>query len=225
MKIRKLGGMMAATVVALAASSAWAGPDWIEQDDAGPTFGTAQRIVGVGELNSIQGTLTDNFLGGDFEDVYLLRIEQPTAFSFDFSASQFDCVAWLFNVTRANEMFGLLANDNASPEVVWSRIAGPATDNTSARVTEPGVYALAITGAGRVPTSRTGSIFNIQSPTEVSGPDGMGGLNPHQGWSGDGQTGGYLIMTTGTGFFDVPAPGVAGVVLGGLAMAGRRRRK
>lgn len=223
MKNWKLAGVVAGSLLGMS-GVAVAGPDWIEQGDAGPIFASAQRILGVGQVSSISGTLSAGLLTPDLEDVYLLRISQPTMFSFDFSLAQFDCQAWLFNVTQANELFGLLANDNVNGNAAWSLIAGPSTDGSGAQVTQPGVYALAITGLGRVPVSRTGAIFNIASPTEVSGPDGQGGLNPLESWQGDGQTGEYTILTQGVEFFDVPSPGVAGVMLGGLVMASRRRR-
>lgn len=223
MKNWKLAGMMVA-VLAGTTGMAVAGPDWLEQGDAGATFSNAQRILGVGEVHSISGTLSEGLLTPDLEDVYLLRITQPTAFSFDFRLANFDCQAWLFNVTQANELFGLLANNDVNGNSAWSLIAGPATDGTQSQVSQPGVYAIAITGLGRVPVSRTGDIFTLETRTEVSGADGPGGLNPLQGWAGQGQTGSYTIMTRGTEFFDTPAPGVAGVLLGGLGLAARRRR-
>lgn len=223
MKNWKLAGMVVG-VLSGASGVALAGPDWVEQGDAGATFTSAQRILGVGEIHSIAGTLSEGLLDPDFEDVYLLRITQPTAFSFDFRLANFDCQAWLFNVTQANELFGLLANNDVNGNAAWSLIAGPSTDGTLAQVSQPGVYAIAITGAGRVPVSRTGNIFAFETSTEVSGPDGEGGINPLQGWAGDGQTGTYTIMTQGTEFFDVPAPGVAGVLLGGFGLVSRRRR-
>lgn len=223
MKNWKLVCTMVGALVA-ASGAALAGPDWVEQGDAGANFATAQRVLGNGQVHSISGSLSSGILTQDLEDVYLLRITEPTAFSFDFRLAQFDCQAFLFNVTQANELFGLLGNNDAGVEQPWARIAGPATDATQAQVTLPGVYALAITGLGRVPVSRTGEIFNFASSTEVSGPDGPGGINPLSGWAGDGQTGSYTILTSGVGFYDTPTPGVLAAMLGGAAVVARRRR-
>lgn len=211
--------------LALAAQSAVAGPDWAEHGDAGSTLFTAQQTLGSGTIHSISGTLGGGVgLVGDFEDMYLVRVNDPVNFSMTVSGASFDAQIFVFNVTLAGEAFGLIANDNTlssnQPHV------GPlATDGTGAALKFPGVYAIAISGAGRVPTSLNGPIFNFVSPTEISGPDGPGGINPHTGWSGEGQTGGYNILVTGVGFYDVPAPGTGTLLLGAAIAAGRWRRR
>lgn len=208
---------------AAAASPAVAGPDWVEIGDAGSLVSEAQAVVGVGQLNSIQGTLSNSLGAPDYEDMYLIEILSPTTFFFDLSAAQFDTRVFLFNVTLAGEAFGLLANDDTNAGTT-SFLTGLATDGSGAKVTQPGVYAIAITGQGRYPVSRTGPIFVFQSSTEISGPDGPGGINPHEGWDGQGTTGSYNILVQGIGFVDIPAPGAgACLVLAGL-LTGRRRR-
>src|SRR4051812_44813370 len=207
------------------AATALAGPDWVERADAGSTLGTAQAIVGIGQPQRIEGTLSTGLIAGngDYEDMYLLRIEEPTSFRIDLTQSSFNSMLYLFNVTQANEAFGLLAN-NDTANTLGSLLVGPgATDNTGALVLNPGEYALAVTGFNRHPVSRTGDIFFFADDTEISGPDGQGGINPLQGWSGVGETGSYAIDLEGIGYVDVPAPGSA-LVLIGFACMGRRRR-
>lgn len=222
----------------LAAAPALAGPDWIEGGrvggpDAGSTLGTAQPILATSrQITTIVGSLDSGNAGAglnlasgpDFEDMFLLQILDPSTFSFHLTSAGFDAQLFLFNVTLPGEAFGLLANNDTamSTDPFLSR---PATDLTGADVRFPGIYALAISGVGRVPVSSTGRIFFFGSPTEVSGPDGVGGLNPHIGWTGVGQTGSYTIEMTGVGRYDVPAPGASILLLGSAGFMGARRRR
>lgn len=212
-----LAGIAALSPVALA------GPDWIEDGDAGSIITEAQVVVGTGQLSKIIGSLSSSLGDPDYEDMYLIRVISPTTFRFDLSDAGFDTQVWLFNVTQANEAFGLLANDD-TVEGPQSVLTNTATDNTGAMLTQPGIYALAISGAGRVPVSRTGLIYHFTNATEISGPDGPGGLNPHSGWVGEGATGQYRIDLTGCDFVTVPAPGV-GLFAGAALMMGMRRRR
>ncbi len=221
--MKRIGAI--ALSVAVVSTPALAGPDWIEQADAGPTYGSAQRIVGIGVPHSISGTLSAGLVDPDFEDVYIIRIDQPSTFSFSMQNAGFDSQLYLFNITLANELFGLLANNDASNLTSDASISQPfATDGSGAKIAMPGVYALAITGAGRYPVGLNGAIFSIASPTELSGPDGPGGINALSGWQGAGQTGGYEVELEGTGYVDVPAPGVAGL-LGAVGLVALRRRR
>jgi uncharacterized protein (TIGR03382 family) len=209
---------------ALITTSVLAGPEWVEKDDAGSFYSTAQKTIGSGEIQKISGTVGggEGFAGVDFEDMYLIRIVNPAAFSMSV-IGDFDAQLFLFNVTLPGEAFGLLANDNTIAGNLPA-FGNAATDGTGSAVNLSGVYAVAISGAGNNPTSINGNLFNYANPTEVSGPDGPGGLNPHNGWSGNGAVGSYSIVMTGTEFYELPAPGA--LALFGLAgVVGRPRRR
>lgn len=231
MSMRALAALAAGVV---GSGSALAGPDWIEIGDAGSTLSTAQRVVGVGQLSRIVGTLSTSGIGvgdraaatgvDDFEDMYLIRIEVPSTFSFEVGSAAFNAQLFLFNITLPGEAFGLLASDDTAMSNA-PLLTSPATDGTGAQVVLPGLYAVAISGFGRVPVSQSGPIFHFATPTEISGPDGPGGLNPLAGWTGIGQTGTYRLNVQGVDWVDIPAPSAGAAVLGGGAWIGRRRRR
>ncbi|MFQ5490912.1 MAG: IPTL-CTERM sorting domain-containing protein [Phycisphaerae bacterium] len=138
-----------------------------------------------------------------------------------------------FPYPQAVDAFGLLGNDQAPGAVQGpSFIGNLADDGTAARIPGPGFYLLAISGAGRVPVSAGGLIFEQLNLTEVSGPDGPGGTQPHLDWTGAGPIGRYTIFLTGAGFAEAPVPTVSQwgliamgallLVAGGVLM--RRRR-
>jgi hypothetical protein len=210
-------------------SHALAGPDWLEQGDAGSTITGAQkpeRPQGATGLTSISGNLAAGFTEPDYEDLYYIRITDPANFSIRPAFADFNVVLYLFNITVNGEGFGLLGNDNESPTSNMPKLTGMSTDGTGVEVTVPGDYVLAVTGFGRVPVSRNGAIFNFQSPTEISGPDGPGGFNPLRGWTGVGETGHYSFTLQATDFPIAPAPGAGVAVAAGMgAMMGRRRRR
>jgi MYXO-CTERM domain-containing protein len=213
-------------ISALAASApcALAGPDWVEGGtDAGSTLSTAQHTVGVGQILAISGSLGGTRTA-DFEDMFLIQVTNPVTFHLTTSGAGFDAQLFLFNITQANEAFGLLANDN-TPSGNIPVLTPMATDGTFASINNPGSYAIAIAGAGRYPVSVSGAIFFFASPTEVSGPDGPGGINPHIGWAGTGATGNYDIGVTGVGFYETPAPGAGALLALAGSFAARRRRR
>lgn len=205
-------------VMALAVSCAWGeawafGPDWDEIGDAGATPAKAQRLIGAGAVQSISGALAFALASGedeDLQDMYLVRIEQPTVITFSAStdtslngAADFDTRLWLFNA----DGFGLLANDDAGRSVSQSTLLDASTDGTGIIITKPGLYFLAVSGAGTEPFSGgddDDSIFVFASPTEVSGPDGLGGGAPIEQWANDGDQGNYVIALTGVALI---APG------------------
>lgn len=220
--------ILIAAFVSVLGGAAFAGPDWVEVGDAGSDVPSAQvplRPIGVTSLGSISGSLAFGFGVSDYEDLYYFSVLDPGSFSIAPSFATFNPVLYLFNLTVNNEALGLLANDDMSEESNLPRLVSMSDDGTGVMVTQPGDYLLAITGAGRYPVSRTGPIFNLASPLEISGPDGPGGLNPLEGWAGEGERGDYRVVMIGTDFPAVPAPGAAGVFLLAAAGAARRRRR
>lgn len=216
--------LLVALTASLAMSSAsMAGPDWTEDGDAGSTVQTAQVPLGEGQISSLSGRLGTRGGGDDFEDMYYIGVAQPTSFTLQLTSPNFDAQLFVFHITLAGGALGLLANDNADIETTAPRITPMATDGTGVVLDLPGIYLVAVAGAGRTPVSATGEIFNFETSTEISGADGPGGLNRHIGWVGEGATGDYRIQMDGTIFPDIPAPGsIALLAMGGLAM--RRRR-
>ncbi len=207
--------------------AAIAGPDWIEDGDAGSTLGDAQDATSVGPLQTIAGTLG----GEDREDVYELvilngdNVGGAVQFGFNMSTTGlFNPSLWLFDSAG----FGLLGNDDdpilGGPD---SRLTTPSTDGVTLFL-PPGIYFLAITESGNVPLSFSQGpglgdgfyqeIFSFDSSTEVSGPDGAGADNPLAAWSGgQGTAGGYGIEIT-------PTPGGAGLLaIAGIGFTRRRR--
>jgi hypothetical protein len=119
---------------------------------------------------------------------------------------------WLFDAAG----FGLLANDDAERTVSQSTLLDAATDGTGVVIAEPGLYFLAVTGAGSEPLSDDddSEVFLLASPTEISGPDGPGGAAPIEDWSIDGDQGAYVIAFTGVAFIvpgDLNGDGVADI--------------
>ncbi len=202
------------TVLGLLPSWVVAGPDHIEGPlDAGSTRTGAQTIYkNSPSLRQIFGELDLLRSGVDSEDMYLFRILDAEQFSartdgVDGSFAMFDSQLWLFRLDtmNPNNAFGLLGNNNSGPLTMGSLIRGPATDLTAQDIPGPGDYLIAITAAGRVPVSAGGPIFQFGSPTEISGPDGPGGLQPHTDWVGEGSgKGTYMIAMTGSAGFCPP---------------------
>jgi hypothetical protein len=201
------------------ASAALAGPDWQEQGDAGRFVGAAQATLGVGVIDSISGEFAAGFLDPDFEDMYLISIDNPAAFSISVSAANGTLGLFLFNVTLGNEGFGLVATIAGT-----GTLSGSSNDGSLAGVNTPGVYALAVAVQGRYPISDLGPIFEFNNPNEISGPDGSGGFLPHTNWAGEaGPIGEYGFDLEGCGFFAVPSPGVL-ALFGAASVCMRRRR-
>ncbi len=207
--------------------SALAGPDWVEQVDAGSVLSSAQLTRGEGSIRTIQGTLSGALLGpgADFEDMYIISIAEPATFSFTTANANFNSVMYLLNITQGNEAFGLLGADDVG-ESSGAILTGVATDGSGAQVTNPGLYALVVTFSGNRCQSRTGNIFRFDTPTEITGPDGVGGTNPHEGWANDGSFSGgeYVIDIVGVEFAEVPAPGTLALAALASAVLSRRRR-
>ena len=203
---------------------AFAGPDWTEVGDAGSSLATAQLPAGVGQIRSIAGSLGGEAQDPDFEDMYIIGISDPTTFRLDLLSANFDAQLFIFNITLSGGALGLLANDNVSEGNNAPALTSISTDGTNALLDLPGLYLIGVAGAGRNPVSAGGLIFDIASPTEISGADGPGGLLRLSGWEGNGEVGDYSIDMTSTIFPQIPAPaGAALLGLGGLVSTRRRR--
>lgn len=210
--------------VALCMNTAGAGPDWTEVGDAGSFLNTAQTPLGAGRINSIAGTLGGEGEQTDFEDAYIIGVDDPTTFRLDLFNADFDAQLFIFNITLSGGALGLLANDNADEKSVSPVLTAISNDGSNALLDLPGDYLVIVAGAGRNPVSDAGLIFDIQNPTEISGADGPGGLLRHTGWVGQGQVGGYAIDMDSTVFPRIPAPAAAmPLALAGLTATRRRR--
>ncbi len=200
----------------VASSVACAGPNWVEPSSgAGSLPPTAGKPNGVGPLQLLSGSLEGPVIDGgktlpDFEDVYEIFIENPSAFrartfsSADGGGATFNTLLFLFDASGN----GLLANDDAFPGEFGSELLPMSNDGTGVSITAPGVYYLAICGAGNRPRSPGGAIFNLVSPFEISGPDGPGGSLALSEWSGAGEFGEYTIALEGVRFIPRAVPGL-----------------
>lgn len=233
---RLLMGVVGLSALAGVAVSRAQATDWIEPRsndlDAGEFYAEAQIPQGVGELESISGILNGvfggpNFGGGgppppaDYQDLFLIKISVPSIFSARTVASgfiDFNTELFLFSASG----LGLLNNNDIAPgTALFSQLVPAATDGTFT-LTTPGLYVIGVAGAGNSPTATGLPIFNSLSQFEVSGPDGPGAANPHDGWVTNPVTGFYRIELTGAEY--VPTPGGAALLTIGALAAFRRRR-
>ncbi len=201
-----------------------AGPDWTEVGDAGSFLGSAQTPLGVGAISRISGSLGGEGESGDFEDMFIISVDEPMAFRLELLNPGFDAQLFIFNITFSGGALGLLANDNANAGTTDPILTSMSTDGSSAVLDLPGIYAVAIAGAGRNPTSDNGLIFDLANPFEISGADGPGGLLRHTGWTGEGEVGDYAVELEGIDFAKIPAPAVT-LPIAMLGLAATRRRR
>ena len=215
-----------AVVATLALCVAWpaqAGPDFIEGMCSGGQAGSGPSsscpVTGTGPLNSISGNTSVPFAGvPDLEDMYLIFISDPVMFSATTlgPAPGFNTQLWLFRADPGGALdgLGLLANDDASAADEASLLLPMSTDGTGIALTTAGLYYLAISGGGppgvpdpgRFPIAGGLPIFDLVSPTEISGPDGLGGLDVIDDWMGAGDVGSYVIALEGVSFIESPCP-------------------
>lgn len=222
--MRQFKKIASVALVAGLGCGAAAGPDWIENADAGSRFHTAQVPAGIGDITSISGNLGGRGATPDYADMYIIGVSEPGTFRLELATSNFNAQLFIFNITLAGGAHGLLANDNENGNTTDPVLTAMATDGTNAVLDLPGDYLIAVSGVGHNPFSAGGLIFDIADPTEISGADGPGGLLRQTGWEGIGETGSYTIGMEGTIFPTIPTPGVlAGLGLGLLAAGSRRR--
>jgi hypothetical protein len=217
----------AASVALMAATGlANAGPDWVEILDAGSVVDTAQPISILTQLQSVTGTLNSTgFLDPDLEDCYLFDITSPSTFLITTSGLEVELSIFRLIRDEAQELqaYGVLSNNNGPAAAQLTQFS---TDFTEAFISEPGTYMLSISLEGRAPVSNFGNIFNIATPTEISGPDGPGGDFQLVGWTGTSSANGQYTMTLeGVSGTRVPAPGPAVLLACGALAASRRKRR
>ncbi len=207
---------------------AGAGPDFVEgmcpggQAGSGPSG--ACSVIGVGNVLSISGNISAPFGPGaaDLEDMYLILITDPLAFSASTvgPGTAFDTQLWLFLADPGGVLdgTGLLGNNDVSA-VDDASMLGPMSNDGTGIVLTGGLYYLAISGgsapppppfqSGRFPiVLGLGNIFDfMMDPTQISGPDGPGGMVPMDGlWEGEGEVGSYVIALEGVSFIEPPCP-------------------
>lgn len=201
-------------IMALAALSGSAlADDWREVGDAG-ALPPGQVTIGPGALTSITGKLEgQNGNVTDFEDMYCIRIVNPTAFrATTVGGASMDTQLWLFSAGG----LGVAFNDDST---------GVQSTLTGQFVPAAGIYHIAITGYNRDAVDASGALLWNNTPFGTERPaDGPGAGNAIAGWSGSGATGDYVISLEGAEFCRVPAPGAMALLgLGGLVAARRRR--
>lgn len=197
------------------ADDGFVGPDFVEDSDAGNTLQSATKVKGNGSgVNTINGVVTGGggFVGGggDFQDIFLIFIRDPGAFSASTVGpggdAAFDTRLWLFR----RDGRGLLAADDASQDVAQTNLKG-AADQGEFGIPGPGVYGLAIGGAPSRPfAGKNLSMFPPPPPGNTVAANKIGQQLPLAGWNpAVGASGSYRIAVTGVGFIPL-ACGEAG---------------
>ncbi len=216
MKLMGLRSGVVGSLLVGAVAPAQAGPNFREGmcngGDAGSNPAGACTVSGFGNVATISGSI-----GGppDLEDMYLIFISDPTSFSASIGlGTAFDTQLWLFRADPGGALdgLGLLANDDISALDDASMMGSMSDDGTGISLTTPGLYYLAISGGGglgvpdpgRFPVALGLPIFDLASPTEISGPDGPGGMFAiDDAWWGEGDVGSYDIALEGVSFFEL----------------------
>ncbi len=222
--------LLAVAVVGPAA----AGPHFVEGQCSGDAGGSPSGACsvggGIGNVASISGGMSVGFGPGraDMEDMYLIFISDPKGFSAGLGpATGFDTQLWLFRAEPGDpaNVLGLLANDDASAADAGAMLGSMSDDGTGIALSTPGLYYLAISGGdgvpggvggGRIPFAVAGPeavgpllifVF-MMKPTEISGPDGPGGMLmlPIFDWLGEGEVGSYEIALEGVSFIESTCP-------------------
>ncbi len=210
-----IGSLLLAMIAGVFSMPASAGPTWPEGPEAGPLPDSSQKINGAGPILAISGSLGGppipgpliaRGLGGDFQDMYLVRIDDPSVFRASTDPdldgfADFDTQLFLFTGPDHPDGpgLGIFANDE-SPSATGgeSFINGNVNDGSMPPQLIANVhYFLAISGFDSDPGNAGGAIFNQALPEERSGPDGAGGMAPIENWNSNGDFGLYQISLQG----------------------------
>ena len=217
------------------ASTAFAGPIWDGdlEADAKQSASTAQVVTTEGSVLQIKGQLTGTALqgGGDFIDMYLVRITAPAILSISTAGgdsggfAQFDSRMFLFRAVQTQSAGlvaqGIFANDNAATGNFGALLTNSANDGSQFVLNEEGFYFIAIANSGVSALNPNGA--PMWPDLDVPGLRSFAGFQPFQNWGGDpsSNVGTYEIRLSGVS--GVPAPGAL-ALLGLVGLAGRRRR-
>ena len=204
--VAKLG--FGALLLVSMGSSAMFGPDWEEGgNDAGNTLNTAAAVLappGNQAMNSIHGCLGCKAGQGDFEDMYLIYINDPANFQLstvpaDGGSADFDSKILVFDAGG----HALLGNDDVQEGQPYSRVRSEPTAicNVNVEITVPGLYFFAITSSER---NSTVDVEGVQVPgfptnmtEEIFCATASGAANQLDGWTGSGEQGFYTIACSG----------------------------
>jgi len=161
---------------------------WTEQANAGALPGTAQLVTGTGEIDAIEGHLSNT----NDKDMYAICLVGNKTFSATTvnAATASDTQLFLFNAWGR----GMYANDDSAYTVQSTLPAGHRlTPQTQ------GKYYLAISSFNNDPVSAGGRIFpNDRYFSRVVGPTGPGGGGRVSSWTNEGgSAGAYSILLTG----------------------------
>jgi len=245
MHMRLLSGCFVGVCALTLVNSSFAGPDWVEDGDAGSSLDSAQPVVlaGGGQVRRIIGTLMGapgvaGDISPDYEDIYQIYISEPTKLLISTAeeyggAANFQTSLWLFDAAGFAQLAnvyspqGPFGEGGSAGQILGSTLFNFATDDTGFVVSKPGVYYLAITGVPNHPLASGPTegqdMFTFDQFDEISGPDGPAANFPFiKWWQGEGETGSYDIIVEGvTG---LPAPGALALLGLGELTALRRRR-
>jgi hypothetical protein len=227
--------LCAASSALLANPAAYAGPIWDDDltEDAEALPAGAQ-VVTAGIVGEIRGKLSGNAFmgGGDFVDMYAIRIVAPMEVKFSTGGAQtgggfadFDSRLFLFRASGTGlggDALAVFANDDAFPGTPGSFIGSQANDGSGFILQTPGIYYLAITVDGiNALNANGGQIFEgIGNPGTIA----FGNFEKFGGWGGQpGSNGGDYTISV-QGIAGIPAPG-AMALLGMAGILGRGRRR
>ncbi|HZW07320.1 MAG TPA: DVUA0089 family protein [Phycisphaerales bacterium] len=165
-------------------------PTYVEDGDAGDLPSTAAVASGTGPLQRIRGSLS-----GSDVDMYKVTVcDGEIAMASTFEGTTLDTQLFLFNADGV----GVAFNDD-----VPDGFPGDLTlQSTLTGVLENGDYYLAVTCYDRDPQDASAQALWIDTPfNTVRAPDGPGGANPVDSWTGAfTATGDYTLTLQGACF-------------------------
>jgi len=227
--------LCAASSVLSVGSAAYAGPIWDDDltEDAEALPAGAQ-VVTTAVVGEIRGKLSGSAFmgGGDFIDMYALRITQPLELKFSTGGSQtgggfaqFDSRMFLFRAAGDGlngDALAVFGNDDAFPGTTGSFLGSTANDGSGFVLQSPGIYYIAITVDGiNALNENGGQIFEgIANPGTIA----FGNFQKFGGWGGQAASNGGDYAISVQGIAGIPAPGAVALLgLAGILGRGRRR--